>query len=144
MPHMRNGSVRLDPEANATIMEILDFLTRPAPTLDELLTMVLRTGELNYRIMQLLDKANTDTFGHPQPRPRTRASSQREVHCRLRRASAKGRLSPSGHDLADLYELLKQTEGTGIQVYTHGELLPAHGYPKLKAFKHLAGNYGGG
>jgi hydroxylamine reductase len=121
-----------DSAANATMLEILDFLTLPAPTLDELLAMVLRTGELNYRIMQLLDKANTDAFGHPQP-------STVRLHPRKGKA-----ICVSGHDLADLYELLKQTEGTGIQLYTHGEMLPAHGYPKLKAFKHLAGNFGGG
>ncbi len=121
-----------DAAANATMLEILDFLTLPAPTLDELLAMVLRTGELNYRIMQLLDKANTDAFGHPQP-------TAVRLHPRKGKA-----ICVSGHDLADLYELLKQTEGTGIQIYTHGEMLPAHGYPKLKAFKHLAGNFGGG
>ena len=121
-----------DPAANATLLEILNFLTLPSPTLDELLAMVLRTGELNYRIMQLLDKANTDAFGHPQP-------TGVRLHPRKGKA-----IAVSGHDLADLYELLKQTEGTGIQVYTHGEMLPAHGYPKLKAFKHLAGNFGGG
>jgi hydroxylamine reductase len=121
-----------DADANATILEILDFLTLPSPTLEELLGMALRTGELNYRIMQLLDKANTDAFGHPQP-------AGVRVHPRKGKA-----IVVSGHDLADLYELLKQTEGTGIQVYTHGEMLPAHGYPKLKAFQHLAGNFGGG
>jgi hydroxylamine reductase len=121
-----------DPAANATLIEILNFLTQPSPTLDELLTMVLRTGELNYRIMQLLDKANTDAFGHPQP-------TGVRLHPRKGKA-----IVVSGHDLADLHELLKQTEGTGIEVYTHGEMLPAHGYPKLKAFKHLAGNFGGG
>lgn len=121
-----------DPAANATVLEIMDFLTKPSPTADELLTMVLRTGELNYRVMQLLDKANTDAFGHPQP-------TGVRLHPRKGKA-----ICISGHDLADLYELLKQTEGTGIQVYTHGEMLPGHGYPKLKAFQHLAGNFGGG
>ena len=121
-----------DADVNATILEILDFLTLPSPTLDDLVGMALRTGELNYRVMQLLDKANTDAFGHPQP-------TGVRLHPRKGKA-----ICISGHDLADLYELLKQTEGTGIQVYTHGEMLPAHGYPKLKAFTHLAGNFGGG
>jgi len=121
-----------DPSANATLLEILDFLTLPSPTVDELVGMALRTGELNYRIMQLLDKANTDAFGHPQP-------TKVRLHARKGKA-----ILVSGHDLADLYEVLKQTQGTGIQVYTHGEMLPAHGYPKLNAFTHLAGNYGGG
>jgi hydroxylamine reductase len=121
-----------DADVNATILEILDFLTLPSPTLDDLVAMALRTGELNYRVMQLLDKANTGAFGHPQP-------AGVRLHPRKGKA-----ICISGHDLADLYELLKQTEGTGIQVYTHGEMLPAHGYPKLKAFTHLAGNFGGG
>ncbi len=121
-----------DSAANATLLEILDFLTWPAPTLDELVAMALKAGELNFRIMQLLDRANTDAFGHPQP-------------TKVRLYARKGKaILVSGHDLADLYEVLKQTEDKGIQVYTHGEMLPAHGYPKLKAFKHLAGNYGGG
>jgi len=121
-----------DAAINADILEIMDFLNESSPTLEELLGMALRTGELNYRVMQMLDKANTDTFGHPEPSP---------VRLNPRKGKA---ICVSGHDLADLYDLLKQTEGTGIQVYTHGEMLPAHGYPKLKAFKHLAGNFGGG
>ena len=120
-----------DPAAYATIHEILDFLTWPSPTVDQLLAMALRTGELNYRVMELLDKVNTESLGHPEP---TRV----RVHPRKGKA-----IVVSGHDLADLDALLQQTEGLGIQVYTHGEMLPAHGYPKLKAFKHLAGNYGG-
>jgi hydroxylamine reductase len=83
------------------------------------------------RTMQMLDKANTDAFGHPTPTP-----------VRLHPVPGKAILV-SGHDLADLASLLEQTKGTGIQVYTHGEMLPAHGYPKLKAYAHLAGNYGG-
>ncbi len=120
-----------DPAAYATIHEILDFLTWPSPTIDELVTMALRTGELNYRVMELLDKVNTESLGHPEP---TRV----RVHPRKGKA-----IVVSGHDLADLHALLKQTDGLGIQVYTHGEMLPGHGYPKLKAYKHLAGNYGG-
>jgi hydroxylamine reductase len=120
-----------DPAAYATIHEVLDFLTWPSPSVDELLTMALRVGELNYRVMELLDRVNTDALGHPEP---TRV----RVHPRRGKA-----IVVSGHDLADLHALLKQTEGLGIQIYTHGEMLPAHGYPKLKAFKHLAGNYGG-
>jgi hydroxylamine reductase len=120
-----------DLAAYATIHEILDFLTWPSPTVDQLLTMALRTGELNYRVMELLDKVNTESLGHPEP---TRV----RVHPRKGKA-----IVVSGHDLADLHALLQQTDGLGIQVYTHGEMLPAHGYPKLKAYKHLAGNYGG-
>ena len=120
-----------DAGVHATIHEVLDFLTQPAPSLDELLGCALKVGELNFRVMQLLDKANTDAFGNPTPTP-----------VRLHATPGKAILV-SGHDLADLAALLEQTKDTGIQVYTHGEMLPAHGYPKLKAYAHLAGNYGG-
>jgi hydroxylamine reductase len=120
-----------DVEVYAGIHELLDFLTWPAPTLEQLLGMALRVGEVNLKAMEMLDKSNTDTFGHPQPTS-------------VRIGPKKGKaILISGHDLADLHALLQQTEGLGIQIYTHGEMLPAHGYPKLKAFGHLAGNYGG-
>jgi hydroxylamine reductase len=120
-----------DPQTFAQIHEILDFLTHPAPKSDELLATALKVGELNYRVMEVLDKAHTETFGHPQPS---------KVRLQPRKGKA---ILVSGHDLHDLYALLEQTKGFGIQVYTHGEMLPAHGYPKLKAYEHLAGNYGG-
>jgi len=120
-----------DPASFARIHEVLDFLTHPAPTAEELLGMALSVGELNYRVMEILDHAHTETFGAPQP-------------AKVRLGARKGKaILVSGHDLHDLYALLEQTKGTGIQVYTHGEMLPAHGYPKLKAFGNLAGNYGG-
>jgi hydroxylamine reductase len=115
----------------AAVHELMDFLTWPAPTLDQLLANALRTGEINLKAMELLDKANTEAFGHPQPtRVRVQAKQGKAILI-------------SGHDLADLQALLEQTKGLGINVYTHGEMLPAHGYPKLKAYSHLAGNYGG-
>jgi hydroxylamine reductase len=120
-----------DPNSFAKIHEVLDFLTRTSTTADELLAMALSVGELNYRVMEILDAAHTGTFGHPQPA---------KVRLGARRGKA---ILVSGHDLHDLYALLEQTRGPVIQVYTHGEMLPAHGYPKLKAFEHLAGNYGG-
>jgi hydroxylamine reductase len=120
-----------DAGIHATIHEVLDFLTVPRPSLDDLLGYALKVGELNMRTMQMLDKANTDAFGHPTPTP-----------VRLHPVAGKAILV-SGHDLADLAALLEQTKDTGIQIYTHGEMLPAHGYPKLKAYSHLAGNYGG-
>jgi hydroxylamine reductase len=120
-----------DPLSYGKIHELLDFLTKPAPTADELLTSALAVGELNYRVMEILDKAHTETFGHPVP-------SKVRLHARKGKA-----ILVSGHDLHDLYALLEQTKGLGIQIYTHGEMLPAHGYPKLKAYEHLAGNYGG-
>lgn len=115
----------------AKFHEYLDLLTKPNPAVDELVTASLGVGELNLRVMELLDEANTDAYGHPEPTA-------------VRVEPIKGKaIVVSGHDLKDLYELLKQTEGKGINVYTHGEMLPALAYPKLKAFKHLVGNYGG-
>jgi hydroxylamine reductase len=120
-----------EPANFAKIHEILDFLTYPSPTADELLGKALAVGELNYGVMEVLDKAHTEAYGHPQP-------------TKVRLGARKGKaIVVSGHDLHDLHALLEQTKGTGIQIYTHGEMLPAHGYPKLKAFGNLAGNYGG-
>lgn len=112
--------------------EALDFLTRPeARQAEALLGMNLRCGEVNFKVMEMLDTANTQAYGHPVPTP-------------VRIEPVKGKaILVSGHDLKDLELLLKQTAGKGINVYTHGEMLPAHGYPKLKAYPHLAGNYGG-
>ena len=120
-----------DPVSFAKIHELLDFLTKPMPTAEQLLTNALAVGELNYRVMEILDNAHTETFGHPVP-------SKVRLHAMKGKA-----ILVSGHDLHDLYALLEQTKGLGIQIYTHGEMLPAHGYPKLKAYEHLAGNYGG-
>jgi hydroxylamine reductase len=115
----------------ASFHEVLDALAKAKPTADELLGWALKTGEINLKAMELLDAANTGTYGHPTP-------------TKVRVTPVKGHaIVVSGHDLKDLEELLKQTEGTGINVYTHGEMLPAHGYPGLKKYKHLAGNYGG-
>jgi len=120
-----------DPAVYGFIHEALDYLTKDDPTADQLLTLALRSGEINLRAMQLLDAANTGAYGQPVPTP-------------VRVTPLKGKaILVSGHDLKDLEELLKQTQGKGINVYTHGEMLPAHGYPGLKAFPHLAGNYGG-
>lgn len=97
---------------------------------EQILAASMKCGEVNLTVMALLDKANTSTYGHPVPTP-------------VRTTPLPGKaILVSGHDLKDLEELLKQTEGTGINVYTHGEMLPAHGYPGLKKYKHLAGNYG--
>lgn len=111
--------------------EALDYLSSDKFTVDELFKMNMRCGEVNLRVMELLDLANTDAFGHPVPTD-------------VLITPVKGKaILVSGHELKDLYELLKQTEGKGINIYTHGEMLPAHGYPELKKFKHLVGNYGG-
>ncbi len=119
-----------DDEVYAFFHRTLDFLTREDFTLEELLATALKVGEYNLRVMELLDRAHTTTYGHPVPTP-------------VRVTPVKGKaIVVSGHDLKDLEELLKQTEGTGINVYTHGEMLPAHGYPGLKKYPHLVGNYG--
>ncbi len=111
--------------------EALDFLTRDDLTVDDLLAMNLRCGEINLRVMELLDHANTGAYGNPEPTA-------------VRVEPVKGKaILVSGHDLKDLDLLLKQTEGKGINIYTHGEMLPAHGYPELKKYPHLVGNYGG-
>ena len=93
--------------------------------------LAMECGKTNLTTMQLLDKANTDSFGHPVPTP---------VQLGTKAGKA---ILVSGHDLRMLEELLKQTEGKGINIYTHGEMLPAHGYPGLKKYAHLAANFGG-
>lgn len=97
---------------------------------EELFNLVLKTGEINLKCMELLDTANTETYGHPTP------------------TSVSTKIEPgpfivvSGHDLHDLELLLTQTKDKGINIYTHGEMLPCHAYPKLKSYKHLKGNFG--
>lgn len=98
---------------------------------DELTALVLATGEASVKAMALLDKANTETYGKPE----------------ITKVNIGVRNNPgiliSGHDLKDMEELLKQTDGTGVDVYTHSEMLPANYYPAFKKYKHFAGNYGG-
>jgi hydroxylamine reductase len=119
-----------DPEVFKGFHKTLAFLCEKH-SVEELTAEALAVGTLNLKVMELLDKANTGAYGHPVPTA-------------ARISAIKGKaILISGHDLKDLEELLKQTEGQGVNVYTHGEMLPAHGYPKLKAYKHLAGNYGG-
>jgi len=120
-----------DDSVYAFMHEALAYLAKPDPTLDALLPLVLKTGEVNLRVMELLDQANTGAYGTPVPTPVNIVPVQGKA------------ILVSGHDLKDLEGLLKQTEGKGINIYTHGEMLPAHGYPALKKYKHLAGNYGG-
>ena len=99
-------------------------------TMDTLLPLVLEVGEVNLTCMELLDRANTESYGTPVP-------------VTVPMMVEKGPfIVITGHDLKDLQLLLQQTEGKGINIYTHGEMLPAHGYPKLKAFPHLKGNFG--
>jgi len=98
--------------------------------LDDWAKLVLKCGEINLRTMELLDAGNTGTYGHPVP-------------TKVPLGAKKGKaILVSGHDLKDLEEILKQSEGKGIYVYTHGEMLPAHGYPGLKKYSHFYGHYG--
>ena len=115
----------------AQFNEILAFLLDNPTDVGELTGTALKVGELNLKVMELLDKANTDAFGHPEPTP-------------VRISPVAGKcILVSGHDLKDLAEILKQTEGKGVNVYTHNEMLPANAYPELKKYSHLVGNYGG-
>ncbi len=99
-------------------------------TLNDWVGLVLKCGEINLKTMELLDAANTETYGHPVP-----------TKVPLGHKAGKAILV-SGHDLKDLEEILKQTEGKGIYVYTHGEMLPTHGYPELKKYSHFYGHFG--
>jgi hydroxylamine reductase len=120
-----------DEEVYAFFHKALDYLAQNPTDIDALTAMNLECGEINLKVMGLLDAANTGAYGHPEP-------------TEVRITPVKGKaILVSGHDLKDLEELLKQTEGTGVNVYTHGEMLPCHGYPGLKKHKHLVGNYGG-
>ncbi len=116
--------------------EIFEFLVKSLAAIhrelpaDELTGLVLEAGEVAVKAMALLDEANTSTYGHPE----------------ITRVNTGVRNNPgiliSGHDLRDMKDLLEQTEGTGVDVYTHGEMLPAHYYPAFRKYEHLAGNYG--
>ncbi|MFB2973184.1 hydroxylamine reductase [Aerosakkonema sp. BLCC-F183] len=111
--------------------EVLANLDAVDKTLPEWLDLALKVGEMNLKAMALLDAGNTETFGHPTPTVVTLGTTIGKA------------ILVSGHDLRDLKAILEQTAGTGIKVYTHGELLPAHGYPKLKqTYPHLYGHYG--
>jgi hydroxylamine reductase len=120
-----------DDAVYAFIHKTLDRLTQKPTDIGELLTTALAVGEVNMKAMELLDAGNTGTYDHPEP-------------TQVRVTPVKGKcIVVSGHDLKDLEELLKQTQGKGINVYTHGEMLPCNAYPGLKKYKHLVGNYGG-
>ncbi|HBT20701.1 MAG TPA: hydroxylamine reductase [Peptococcaceae bacterium] len=112
------------------IEETLAATTR-RKEVQELVELALKVGEYNLKTMELLDKAHNETFGSPEPTP---------LSLGVKKGPA---ILVSGHDLLDLYKLLEQTQDKGINIYTHSEMLPAHGYPGLKKFKHLVGNFGG-
>jgi hydroxylamine reductase len=121
---------RTDDSVYAFMHEALAALTSTEISTNDWIALVLRCGEINLKAMEILDSANTGTYGHPVP---TRVPLG---------AKAGKAILVSGHDLKDLDAVLKQSEGKGIHVYTHGEMLPAHGYPGLKKYPHFHGHYG--
>jgi hydroxylamine reductase len=120
-----------DDSVYAFLHKTLDWLTQKPTDVGALFQTALATGEVNLKVMELLDSANTSAYGHPEP-------------TQVRITPVKGKcIAVSGHDLKDIEELLKQTQGKGINIYTHGEMLPSNAYPGLKKYKHLVGNFGG-
>ena len=119
-----------DESIHTFMQEALAHITADSLSADELVALVLRTGEVGVQTMALLDAANTGRYGHPEM---TRVNIG---------VGKRPGILISGHDLRDLEDLLEQTEGTGIDVYTHSEMLPAHYYPAFKKYKHFVGNYG--
>lgn len=122
---------KTDDEVMAFFQKALAATTDPNLGLMDFVGLSMECGKQNLTVMGLLNTAHTDTYGHPVPTP-----------VQLGTKAGKG-IMVTGHDLKMLEELLKQTEGKGINIYTHGEMLPAHGYPGLKKYTHLVGNFGG-
>ena len=122
---------RADPQVDAFVVEALDAVDRGLADVDQLLALNLKCGEVSVATLALLDAAHTETFGKPTPTPVLMGHTPGKA------------ILVSGHDLVDLKALLEQTDGKGVNVYTHGEMLPAHGYPELKKYKHLVGHFGG-
>lgn len=120
-----------DEEVDAFLAEgLFTTLTNVNFDLGSHIDLLLKAGEVNLKAMEMLSNAHSGRFGLPTP-------------TRVKVGTEEGPgIVVTGHDMLDLYELLVQSEGTGVKVYTHGEMLPAHGYPALRKFKHLAGNYG--
>ena len=120
----------MDKEVNAFFYKALFAIGMKEWGMKELLPIVMETGEINLKCMALLDKANTETYGSPKPTKVTLTVEKGPF------------IVISGHDLFDLKQLLEQTKDRGINIYTHGEMLPAHAYPELKKYSHLKGNFG--
>ena len=125
-----NALLSDDPELDAFLQETLAKTLDDSLTVDDLVALTLETGKWGVRGMALLDKANTDAYGNPEVTT---------VDIGVRKNPA---ILISGHDLKDLEQLLEQTKGTGVDVYTHSEMLPAHYYPFFKKYENFAGNYG--
>lgn len=120
----------MDKEVNTFFYKALLAIGMNDWGMDELLAIVMETGAINLKCMALLDKANTETYGNPEPTNVTLTVEKGAF------------IVISGHDLLDLKQLLEQTKDKGINIYTHGEMLPAHAYPELKKYPHLKGNFG--
>ena len=121
-----------DNDIYAQYHKIMAWLGTWPSDMNALLECSMEIGQMNFKVMSILDAGETTKYGHPTPT---------QVNVKATEGKC---ILISGHDLKDLYNLLEQTEGTGVNVYTHGEMLPAHGYPELRKFKHLIGNYGSG
>ena len=129
--HQARGLGYYDDQVDSFYFRGLECTTNDNLSVEELIQMTMRTGDMSVAVMKKLDEANTEKYYNPTPH-------KVNVHI------VKGPfIVISGHDLRDLEMLLEQTEGKGINIYTHGEMLPSHGYPGLKKYKHLVGNYGG-
>jgi len=120
-----------DEEVSSFFYKGLAAITNDSLGIDDLLNLNMEFGKVNLRCLKLLDAAHTQHFGSPVPT---------KVSLTIKQGPA---IIVSGHDLLDLEQLLKQSEGKGVNIYTHGEMLPAHGYPELKKYPHLAGHFGG-
>lgn len=118
-------------EIDEFYFKALAALTDDTLSLNDLIKLMMETGNISVKVMELLDKANNDLYNAPEPV---------KVNTNIKKGPF---IIVSGHDLKDLEMLLEQTEGKGVNIYTHGEMLPSHGYPKLTKYKHLVGNFGG-
>lgn len=120
-----------DDQVDNFYIRALEATTDDNLSVEELIRWTMRTGDMSVAVMKKLDEANTEVFSNPTPH---------KVNVKMKKGPF---IIVSGHDLKDLEMLLEQTEGKGINIYTHGEMLPSHGYPGLKKYKHLVGNFGG-
>ena len=120
-----------DDEVDNFYVRALEATTDDSLSVEELIRWTMRTGDMSVAVMRKLDEANTTVYKNPSPH---------KVNVHLKKGPF---IIVSGHDLKDLDMLLKQTEGKGINIYTHGEMIPSHGYPELKKYPHLVGNFGG-
>jgi hydroxylamine reductase len=118
-------------EVDNFYVKALEAITDDSLTVEDLIRWTMKTGDMSVAVMQKLDEANTTEYKNPSPH---------KVNVHLKKGPF---IIVSGHDLKDLHMLLEQTKGKGINIYTHGEMIPSHGYPELKKHKHLIGNFGG-